>query len=85
MSYYLINIMQAVPGNSLGTVLSRHRSARTAFAADKSLQRLTERANGRGSYLPTIIILSAEQIKPGQHFPTNAEFSWETSVVFDEE
>ena len=39
-------------------IVSRHRTARAAYRAEQRFQRATERANGRGSYIPTAFWLS---------------------------
>lgn len=54
--YALINTMTQIPGDSLGTVLSLHRTAEAAERADAALQRAIKRANGETSYLPTCIV-----------------------------
>lgn len=54
--YALINTMTAVPGDSIGTVLSTHRTIEAAERADSKLQRLTRKANGSTSYLPTRVV-----------------------------
>ena len=54
--YALINTMNRVPCDSIGTVVSTHRTVAAAERADATLQRLTQRANGQTSYLPTAIV-----------------------------
>lgn len=54
--YALINTMTQIPGDSIGTILSTHRTVEAAERADATLQRLTKRANGQTSYLPTTIV-----------------------------
>lgn len=54
--YAVINTMTSVPGDSIGTILSQHRTARAARASDSIIQRRTRAANGDNSYLPTIIV-----------------------------
>lgn len=71
--FALINTMQAIPGSSIGTILSQHRSVQAAENADAKLQRLTKAANGQSSYLPTRIVrLTA---KPSGRWIGNEE--WE--------
>lgn len=50
----LINTFDRRP-NSIGTVVSMHRSREAAERADKELQRDIKRGHGRHSYLPTTI------------------------------
>ena len=52
--YALINTFNAMPGR-LGSILSFHRTEEAAERADKACQKAVKRANGRNSYLPTII------------------------------
>lgn len=54
--FALINTMNAVPGDSIGTIVSRHRTRDAAERADSALQRRTRAANGATSYLPTCIV-----------------------------
>jgi hypothetical protein len=50
----LINTFDRRP-NSIGTVVSMHRSREAAERADKELQRSIKRGHGRDAYLPTVI------------------------------
>lgn len=50
----LINTFDRLP-NSIGTVVSLHRSREAAERADNELQRAIKRGHGRHSYLPTLI------------------------------
>lgn len=52
--YAIINTMQAWD-YYVGSVVSVHRTAEAAEAADAKLQRAVKRANGQNSYLPTVI------------------------------
>ena len=54
--YALINTMQAISGDSIGTILSQHRSVAAAERADAKLQRLTRSSVGSTSYVPTTIV-----------------------------
>lgn len=54
--YALINTMDAAGYDSIGTILSCHRSVEAAERADRALQRAVKRANGSASYLPTIVV-----------------------------
>ena len=54
--YALINTMSQIPGDSIGTILSRHRTVEAAERADTTLQRRIKRSNGQNSYLPTTIV-----------------------------
>jgi hypothetical protein len=50
----LINTFDRLP-NSIGTVVSMHRSREAAERADKALQAAIKYGHGRHSYLPTLI------------------------------
>ena len=50
----LINTFDRLP-NSVGTVVSMHRTVEAAEKADRELQRSIKRGHGRNSYLPTLI------------------------------
>jgi hypothetical protein len=52
--YAVINTMNAVPGDSIGTIASRHKTLDAAQRAEASLQRATKRANGQASYLRVV-------------------------------
>lgn len=69
--YALVNEMNQVGTDSLGTVISRHRTIAAADRADTRLQRAIMRSNGLGSYLPTIIV---ELVGPvhGRHVPPSS-------------
>lgn len=54
--YALVDTFMAIPGDSIGTMLSRHRTVEAAQAADGELQRAIRRGSGRNSYLPTQIV-----------------------------
>jgi hypothetical protein len=54
--YALVNTMAQVQGDSIGTVLSCHRTIAAARVADGRVQRMTRKANGYTSYLPTRIV-----------------------------
>lgn len=54
--YALINTMNRVPGDSIGAVLSRHRTVEAAKRADTQIQRRVKRGHGQNSYLPTAIV-----------------------------
>ena len=53
--YALINTMSAVDVY-VGRIVSQHRSAEAAEAADGRLQRKIKKTNGENSYLPTRIV-----------------------------
>ena len=57
--YARINTMSAVGDDSIGSVVSIHSSVEAAKAADAKLQRMTKKANGKDSCLPTRIIRSS--------------------------
>jgi hypothetical protein len=63
----LINKMNAIPGDSIGTVLSLHRTTEAAERADAALQRATRTGSGRDSYVPTIIVELTERVGRGAH------------------
>jgi hypothetical protein len=71
--YALINTMAQIPGDSIGTVLSRHRTIAAAEAADSRIQRLTRKHNGKASYLPTRIVRLTR--RPSGRYIGNCE--WE--------
>ncbi len=52
--YALINTFDRQP-NSIGTVLSLHRSEEAADAANRKYQCDIKRSNGRSCYLPTMV------------------------------
>ena len=54
--FALINTWNALPPDSIGTVLSVHRTSRAAAAADAAFCRSVWRANGRGSFIPTAVV-----------------------------
>jgi hypothetical protein len=58
--YYLINTFSSVGSGHVGRVVSRHRTEEAAERAQEKLGRDVERANGRGSYLPTTILSDVE-------------------------
>lgn len=64
MKYALLNTF-ARSSDSAGTLVSAHRTIAAASAANTRLQRRTERANGRGSYLPTQIVRLAKRLTVG--------------------
>ena len=70
--YALINTMNCVPGDSIGTIVSQHRTIDAAERADAKLQRLTKAANGANSYLPTRIVELTR--KPVGRYIGNAEW-----------
>ncbi len=47
----LINTFDRLP-NSIGTIISLHRSIEAAEKANRELQRSIERGHGRSAYLP---------------------------------
>lgn len=67
MKYALVNKMSEIPGDSIGRVVSWHLSEEAAQAADAKLQRLTRKANGSGSYLPTRIVQIATNTRGQRH------------------
>lgn len=52
-----------------GIVISRHRTEDTAHRAATSHARAVERANGRGSYVPTMVVEIDKSIKVGDYVP----------------
>lgn len=71
--YALINTMSGVQGDSIGAVVSIHRTIEAAAAADVKLQRQVRRANGDSSYLPTRIVRLVR--KPAHHLIANDEWA----------
>lgn len=66
-TWYVINTMDALGNGHVGKILSRHRSEDAAESAAGKLQRAVRRANGQGSYLPTIVRSSADIRADGSH------------------
>ena len=64
--YLLINEMNAIPGLTVGRVLSCHRTIAAALAADRRLQKLVKSNNGQNSYLPTSVHHSKSRFARGQ-------------------
>jgi len=60
--WYVVNRMPAVPGDSIGVVMSAHRSEAAAHAAAQKHLRLVRRANGPQSYLPMIVVESRRRL-----------------------
>ncbi len=56
MIFALINTMNKIPGDDLGTVISQHRTSEAAYWAAVKLQLLAAYANSPEDYIPTIII-----------------------------
>lgn len=67
MKYALINQMSAIHGDSIGRVVSWHLTEEAAQVADMKLQRLTRKANGEGSFLPTRIVRIAGNTRGQRH------------------
>lgn len=67
MTYLLINTMNQIGVDSIGTVVSKHRSVEAASAANGKLQRAVRRANGQNSYLPTTIVGIRGRAARGMH------------------
>lgn len=65
--YALVNTMSQIPSDSIGTVVSLHRSIEAAEMADGKLQRLTRKGNGQNSYLPTTIVRLSCAYRRGEH------------------
>jgi D-arabinose 5-phosphate isomerase GutQ len=53
--YILINTFNAIPGDTVGTVISIHRSREGAERADVILQHRIRANNSPNSYLPTMV------------------------------
>ncbi len=53
--YALINTMGQT-SDTIGAIISRHRTIEAAERADAKLQRAVRAANGSNSYLPTTIV-----------------------------
>jgi hypothetical protein len=64
--FTLVNTMTQVLGDSIGTVISQHRTLDAAEHANTILQRAVKRANGNSSYLPTRIV-EAPAMPRGRH------------------
>jgi hypothetical protein len=71
--YALVNTMNAIQGDSIGTVLSKHRTIEAAERADAKIQRLTKAANGSASYLPTRVVKLTR--KPVGRWLANGEWT----------
>ena len=54
--YALINTMSKIPGDSIGAIVSQHRTIDAAERAGTKLQHQVKAANGQNSYLPTVIV-----------------------------
>ena len=54
--FALINTWNALTPDSIGTVLSVHRTSRAAAAADAAFCRRVWRLYGSGSFIPTAIV-----------------------------
>jgi len=63
--WLLIDIFQPYE-NTLGTVLSVHRSQEAAERANRAFQKKVKAANGSASYIPTMIRLAKNKRGPGQ-------------------
>lgn len=71
--YALINTMNAIQGDSIGTILSTHRTTQAAEAASEKINRATRRANGANSYLPTRVVKLTK--KPTGRYIANDEWT----------
>ena len=65
--YYVINTMSAVQGNSMGTVVSAHRTIRAAAKGMVDCQ-----PRERGSYLPVTVVRSDARMERGAHVARSA-------------
>lgn len=65
--YALINMMGQIQNDSIGTVISLHRSVDTAIAAENKFLRTVKRNNGENSYIPTAVVKLSQKYKKGQH------------------
>ena len=63
----LVNTMNKIEGDSIGTVLSTHRTYESAAKADASLQRATRAGSGRDSYVPTTTVRLLRRMGRGAH------------------
>jgi len=71
--YVLINRTNAIPGESIGTVISCHKTIEAAKAADDKLYKDTVKRYGSMSYTPTVIVLCDR--KPAHKWISNQEWS----------
>jgi hypothetical protein len=70
----LINTMNQIGTDSIGTVISLHRTPEAALQASLKFQQRVKRANGQNSYIPTQIVRLKAQYGVGVHVhPVNAE------------
>jgi len=65
--YYVINTMSAIQGDSLGTVISTHRTLRTASRGTAACQ-----PREHGSYLPVLVVRSELRLRRGEHVAPSA-------------
>lgn len=65
--YILVNTFaRRTADNSVGAIVSRHKTREAAEKADARLQRGVKRGNGQSSYLPTVIV-DMEDDSYGKH------------------
>ena len=63
----LINTMNQIGNDSIGTVISLHRTFAAAEAKSSKFQAAVKRANGSNSYIPTRIVTLTERHAVGKH------------------
>lgn len=72
--YAVVNTMNQIGTDSIGTVISRHQTQEAAEQAQARHQRAVRRANGDQSYIPTRVVILTEDIRPGGHVrPRNVQ------------
>jgi len=60
--YAVVNTFAALADETIGTIISRHRTVSSAARANRRLQTQTKRSNGQTSYLPTTIVRTDHRI-----------------------
>jgi uncharacterized protein involved in exopolysaccharide biosynthesis len=63
----LINEMNQIGNDSIGTVISLHRTTEAALRKSEKFQTSVKRANGQNSYIPTRIVTLTERHAVGKH------------------
>jgi hypothetical protein len=65
--YSVINTMNQIGGDSIGTIVSNHRTLEAAQKSEGLFQRSVKRANGANSYVPTRIVIIPQALPTGVH------------------
>lgn len=71
--FALISTMNAIQGDSIGTILSTHRTIQAAEAASEKINKATKRANGANGYLPTRVVKLTK--RPAGRYIANDEWT----------